>query len=241
MPFTVRCPSGHAFLAPESYIGREVRCPFCQQMTVVQELRTANKATENNPVSPISPDFVSPDREACASVSRRNQLRSSPDEQPMGATISMARPQSISAASLVGLVLVAVSNLVPGVISMWQNDRSPWPIVLAGVALLEISATILLVLFPDWCSLKTTGTLFGVVAGLFGMAAAFLAFASEAKLQSLAVPHDSQDAAARWMISLMAIQATTAFFCFRAAETWRRRTTIVFSRTSHRRPRNRSV
>jgi len=137
----------------------------------------------------------------------------------MGATVLMARPPSISATTLVGLTFVALSNLVPTALAVWQNDWSPWPFVLAGVALLEISATILLVLFPDWCSLKTTGTLFGVVAGLFGMAAAFLAFASEAKLQSLNIPHDSQDAAARWMISLMAIQATTAFFCFRAAET----------------------
>lgn len=241
MPLTVHCPSGHAFLAPESYIGREVRCPFCQQMTVVREQRTADAGKPTNSASVPSSELTTPQREASTVVFRKNQALSSRDERPSGAAVVMAHPQAISATTLVGLTFVALSNLVPAALAVWQNDWSPWPFVLAGIALLELSATVLLLLFPDWSSLRMTGLLFGVVAGLFGMAAAFLAFASEAKLQAWAIPRDSQDAAGRWMISLMAIQATTAFLCFRAAETWRRRTTIIFSRRSKPRPHNRSA
>ncbi|MGQ9505471.1 MAG: hypothetical protein ACUVQR_11250 [Thermogutta sp.] len=229
MPFTVHCPSGHAFLAPESFIGREVRCPFCHQPTIVGESRVAYQGEESS-VSPLSIGSGTQSEGISASVFPGNQSGPFHAAKSIGSSKSKVRPQRLPLGSSIILMLVAASNALPGVLAMLQGDGGPWPFVLVGVALLELGAALLFLIFPDWDSLKMTGFLFGAMAALLGMAAAFLAFASKAKLQSLAIASDWQDAAARWMISLSAVQATTAFFCFRAAETWRRRTNITLSR-----------
>lgn len=233
MPLTVHCPAGHAFLAPESFVGREVRCPFCQQRTIVGELQIAHQDEENS-VSPLSIGIDTQSEGISASVFPGNRSEPFPAGKSVGSDRLKVRAQRPPLASSLMLMLVAASNAVPGVLAMFQGDGGPWPFVLAGVALLGLGAALLFLIFPDWYSLQMTGFLFGATAAVFGMAAAFLAFASEAKLRSLTIASDWQDAAARWMISLTAIQGTAAFFCFRAAETWRRRASMVLSRKSKR-------
>jgi len=234
MPFTVHCPSGHAFLAPESYSGREVRCPFCQQTTVVsapgkpQEERTVD--TTLSQISRGETEHVT----ATSNPSQASDFGTRGDRSRLEGDFRQFRVQRFPVGTVIGLTLVALSNVAPVPFAITQGYTGPWLTILVGMALLEIGATSLLVIFPDWCSLKTTGNVFGMTAALFGMAATFLAFASEARLQALAIASDLQDAAARWMISLMAIQATTAFLCYRSAETWRRRTSAILVRNRPR-------
>jgi len=158
---------------------------------------------------------------------QKNGLGDSAHQLGLEIDIRRFRAQRLPVGTVIGLTLVTFGNLIPVFLAILQGYVGPWLTIIVATTLLEISAISLLIIFPDWCSLKTTGNVFGMAAALFGMAATFLAFASEARLQALAITTDLQDAAARWMISLMAIQATTAFFCFKSAETWRRRTSAI--------------
>ncbi len=231
MPLTVRCPSGHAFLAPPHFVGREVRCPYCQQMTVVELTTSDRQAPPETSSSPGASHVGAPS--APTSSTQGDPTPAEVTDPGMDDAVLKIPTSRLSLGMVLGLIAVAISSFIPAGLALEQNCGGRWPVGLVAISALQIGAVFLLVILPDWTSLRTVGLLFGIVAALFGMAAAFLAFASESRLHALGIENDLRDAAARWMISLMAIQATTTFLCFRAAETWRRRVTIL----SARRPR----
>ena len=232
MPVTVRCPSGHAFLAPPNFVGREVRCPYCQQMTVVEVAVTRQQPS---PAKPPSVGVAGVGEPSAPPNSAQGNPASAEIIDPVVNEVASKVPTArLSVGMVLGLLAVAMSSLIPAALAIAQNCGGRWPTGVVAISALQIGAVFLLVILPDWTSLKIVGLLFGIAAALFGMGAAFLAFAVESRLHAMGIESTLRDAAARWMISLMAIQATTTFLCFRAAETWRRRVSIIFARKPRR-------
>jgi len=102
----------------------------------------------------------------------------------------------LSVGMVLGLLAVAMSSLIPAALAIAQNCGGRWPTGVVAISALQIGAVFLLVILPDWTSLKIVGLLFGIAAALFGMGAAFLAFAVESRLHAMGIESTLRDAAA---------------------------------------------
>ena len=68
-PLTICCPSGHRFLAPFAFVGKEVKCPYCGLPTIVPQPGDA-PSSEATPKPPnTSPPFDPPTKSDPRSLS----------------------------------------------------------------------------------------------------------------------------------------------------------------------------
>ncbi|HQF12840.1 MAG TPA: hypothetical protein PLS55_03025, partial [Thermogutta sp.] len=109
MPLTVRCPSGHAFLAAPNFVGREVRCPYCQQMTVVE---VAVSEHQTSPAKPPSPGAAAGGEPSAPPNFAQGDPTSAKIIDPViNEVASKAPTPRLSVGMVLGLLAVAMSSL----------------------------------------------------------------------------------------------------------------------------------